>query len=305
MALLPAMRMDRRIFFSGGRISPSRAKNIAAAQDLYASWFPELSRVPVHAKLGATSANPKELTACLYTGGVDSTYSLLSTRPDGIVYVVDTHNEPGGITRLMQPLIARVGEAYDASPVVISSNVRLWVDPYADWGAQFYGLFFSAIAAFISGEYSTVVIPDGEIPGVSDQHGWGTHPRLNPFLGGDSNETVFHGGAVARLEKIRAISGDRFALSQLRVCWRSTDQLNCSRCPKCLRTMVAIDILGLSKLCTSFLWPLQHLPYSNLGLEAPNELARALEHQRAARDIGRHDLADFLERAIAASKVRP
>mgnify|MGYP002632687869 FL=1 len=54
---------------------------------------------------------------------------------------------------------------------------------------------------------------------------------------------AFH---VTRLEKIRAIAGERIVQQHLRVCWQNLHgRLNCGVCEKCVRTMLALDTCGL------------------------------------------------------------
>ena len=71
---------------------------------------------------------------------------------------------------------------------------------------------------------------------------WGSHPVLDPLLS-SANTEIIHDGAVSRIAKTRFLIEKCIDLSNLRVCNVASDY-NCGKCEKCLRTMVAIELLG-------------------------------------------------------------
>ena len=48
----------------------------------------------------------------------------------------------------------------------------------------------------------------------------------------------------SHLEKTKILANNAIAINSLRVCWKSPDKYNCSKCRKCLLTMLALDICG-------------------------------------------------------------
>ncbi len=66
---------------------------------------------------------------------------------------------------------------------------------------------------------------------------------------------IIHDGAEARrVEKVRKIAECESALANLRVCFDDMN-VNCGKCPKCLRTMISLKLLGVlvSSFCNSSL----------------------------------------------------
>jgi len=58
-------------------------------------------------------------------------------------------------------------------------------------------------------------------------------------------EIAHFGEKVYRLDKFRAIVGEPIVRENLRGCWAAlNDRMNCSRCEKCLRTMVWLAGVG-------------------------------------------------------------
>ena len=79
-------------------------------------------------------------------------------------------------------------------------------------------------------------VPGGELPlRITDLR------AANP----DATVVVHCAGRDTRLEKIRAISSEPLVQRHLRVCWKNVaNHLNCGRCEKCVRTMLALDACG-------------------------------------------------------------
>src|SRR5262249_15192390 len=60
------------------------------------------------------------------------------------------------------------------------------------------------------------------------------------------------GAPFSRGQKLEYIAPSSIVQRYLRVCWRSGTDQNCGRCGKCLRAMVALEVLGFRDRCTSF-----------------------------------------------------
>jgi hypothetical protein len=83
-------------------------------------------------------------------------------------------------------------------------------------------------------------------------------PTTDPLLSANSLEIIHHGAAFRRVEKIEAISDWELAHNHLRIC--QSHQLgeninNCSRCEKCVRTMIPIYALGKMDYFKTFSYP--------------------------------------------------
>ena len=66
-----------------------------------------------------------------------------------------------------------------------------------------------------------------------------------PLIQTERTEIIVDGCQYRRVDKIKNISDWEIAQKYLNVCWRYTpDGSNCCRCPKCYRTMLALEIMG-------------------------------------------------------------
>ena len=57
--------------------------------------------------------------------------------------------------------------------------------------------------------------------------------------------TAIHHGAIERRDKLRRIADEPDCLAMLRVC-NASPEYNCGTCEKCLRTMLALQLMGKS-----------------------------------------------------------
>ncbi|WP_081644465.1 hypothetical protein [Thioalkalivibrio sp. AKL19] len=80
-----------------------------------------------------------------------------------------------------------------------------------------------------------------------------TDPVLLPILGTESIEILPVGGELNRVQKTVAIGENRTARKGLDVCVTNEKGENCSRCEKCLRTLLCLEIIGtLDKFTEAF-----------------------------------------------------
>ena len=68
---------------------------------------------------------------------------------------------------------------------------------------------------------------------------------LVPLVETEKIELIIDGCQYRRVDKIKILSEWEIAKKYLNVCWRYTpDGSNCCHCPKCFRTMLALEIMG-------------------------------------------------------------
>ncbi|MBW8011458.1 MAG: hypothetical protein FVQ83_09490 [Chloroflexi bacterium] len=78
---------------------------------------------------------------------------------------------------------------------------------------------------------------------------------FDPLYSNETMEVVHHGAWLDRGDKIRVLSAWPKFHAYARVCINNTkrrNKFNCSRCEKCLRTMIILRIVGFEKKMTSF-----------------------------------------------------
>jgi len=84
-----------------------------------------------------------------------------------------------------------------------------------------------------------------------------SHPDLDPLFSSSAVEIRVGDPHVARLEKVRRLADWEPARSIVQPCWQRSDRLtdgrlNCGRCEKCVRTMLALLSLGKLRDCSAF-----------------------------------------------------
>jgi hypothetical protein len=75
-------------------------------------------------------------------------------------------------------------------------------------------------------------------------HPTAAHPLLDPLYGNEGVEIIHDGAEAGRPEKLEKVAACESALANLVVCLDEMNS-NCGRCMKCLRTMVALESLGV------------------------------------------------------------
>ena len=112
----------------------------------------------------------------------------------------------------------------------------------ADW-EKAHGGALAAVGHVISGGFRQLRIASSWP--YFDDHPWGSHWNLDPKFS-SSRLSVEHADAsLSRQQKIGFIAGQGIAQRYLRVCFENlSDSGNCSRCAKCLRTMLSLKAHG-------------------------------------------------------------
>lgn len=239
MMLLSYMKRGEDVVL-GYHISEKLRGNLDAIQDRYCAMFPELKRVKV--------TSPKNYTACFFTGGVDSFYTVLKNmdKIDRLVYVqgfdirLDNEKQSRMVTNRLQD--AAVSLRIHFRP--IRSTMRDVIVDGPSWEIQF-GAALASVALSLLG-CKKMYIPSS---GIGN---WGSLPDLDPLWSTETTEIVHYGAYTSRLDKVRFISCYPVVLKHLRVCWESTTEYNCGRCEKCLRTLVHLYICGVLDKAESF-----------------------------------------------------
>lgn len=78
-----------------------------------------------------------------------------------------------------------------------------------------------------------------------------------PLFSSPNMQIIPANKAMSRLDKTQYISDFEPSYDSLMVCWK--DRHNCGFCPKCIRTLVSLDLLGaLEKYSKSFNLPMYY-----------------------------------------------
>ena len=240
--LTPAMIEGKQLEMdSSFQLSPTLMDNLAHFQALFDQWYPHLHSVPIQASSYASPpATATPAVGCLFSGGVDSLYTLLKNQQ-----AVDTlflcigmdlqlqEQQRIADTRLrMQALAERLNKRL----ITVTTNIR-HIFPQLQ-SSYSHATIFCGIA--LATGIKQLYIPASHT--ALELFPWGSHPLTDPLMANGITEVIHH-GVITRSEKTAYLSHYQWALDELRVC-NTSDQYNCGKCEKCIRTMVTLAMLG-------------------------------------------------------------
>lgn len=205
-----------------------------------------------------------------FSGGIDSFCTYAEHRADPcpeeyrvthfMFNDVGAHDEPGNdrasVFAAHEERMRQFAEKEGLPRIVVRSNIHDFIEvpflishPFRNTASVF--LFQKFFAKFYYS--STFYVADTHIAGIYDAAY--VDPITLPLL---STETLLcrsSGGEHTRFEKTEIVSNDPRSYDDLDVCIHHEKGafINCSHCPKCLRTMLSLEVLGkLEKYEKSF-----------------------------------------------------
>jgi hypothetical protein len=306
LALLPAMKLGAELRIEGD-VSPRLLQHSAQIQDIVNAWYPEFSKIPISAGGDSQSSQPQTAppgVACFFSGGVDSSYSLLKRQSEltHLIFVhgIDIGLQDGALWRRVAPQIQAAAGKLGKPLITVETNARRLLDDYTRWGEHSCGAALASVALALSPQVQTVYIAAS-----SPYHvllPLGSHPLLDPLWSSDQVELVHDGGEADRWQKLHALVSSRVALQWLRVCCQNSDlSYNCCLCRKCLEVMVYLEAAGVLAQCPTFHHPL------DLDVLARTEIAPedAIYTEALIADISVFGPHEQLVHALRASLSRP
>jgi hypothetical protein len=256
-------------------VSPSILEGIPRFQTILTTWNPEdLKVVPVQARPGPPAVGNGRVVSA-YSGGIDSTYTYAQHR-ESITHLLvvqgfDGQSSEDSWTRNVnaRQLFA---DKQGKQLVAVASNLRAYCDRMGlSWNLA-HGALLGALGSVLGA--SRMLVPasftyNGLFP-------WGSHPLLDVLWSSEFCDVEHDGCEAERVEKTRFIALQHAdLLSHLQVCWRGVGE-NCGACPKCVRTSLALNLLGSrSPVLPPYTGPelLRHLrPSSEASLVFTEEL---------------------------------
>lgn len=251
--LVPALHAGRPLRLAGP-VCDRWATNLARLTDEFRRlWYPDGPRplvVPANKTTddASTAVGTPPATALCFSGGVDAFYTLLSDgRPiDRLVYAVGydvslrERRRAGDVIALLRSVAIETG----CTSTVMTTNLRGHPLVKSTPWLRAFGGALAAIGHLLTDHVSRLLLSSD---GLGFEHPEvGSRPSTDP-LQGSGRLTLEHvAPAVTRLEKIRALAGEPLVQRHLRVCWKNVgSKLNCGRCEKCVRTMLAVDACGV------------------------------------------------------------
>ncbi|MEM6286469.1 MAG: hypothetical protein AAF845_04880 [Bacteroidota bacterium] len=248
--VIPALHAGATIRIEG-EIDERWLENVGRIADLYASWWGLRAYTPLSAS-GLVVRPPvvSGARAQCFTGGVDSFYTLTQEPEHGTTHLFFAESYERALASeaheaAVHELLEDVASTFDVGLLNLRSNLRSF--PHLDglqFGTHTQGGAIAAGGLLYSSAIDTLVIPSSYAY-VYDTP-WGTHWDLDPLWSLPGRIDFVHGDAPVRSAKVAAIVDHPAVQAHLRVCWMwdAPPGGNCSRCEKCVRTMMSLANSG-------------------------------------------------------------
>lgn len=261
--LLPAMRAGEPLEIRAP-VSPKLLRSIDEIQAIYKCWDPTLTKVVIKAPLRKRPfplfRHPSQI-GLFFSLGVDSFYSLLKNvkhHPDddeSITHLIVVHGFDiyfGKWNSELYPTVlsnsTKVAQELGKKVLPVATNIRDFSDRFADWGPLYHGAAMASVGLLLEQVLEKVYVAATYT--YAQLHPHGSHLILDPLWSTEHLSFVHDGCEANRLDKMRLIAKYPIVLDTLRVCFMNpNNEYNCGCCEKCLRTMVALHIVGALQTC--------------------------------------------------------
>ncbi len=290
-------------------VDPALVRGAESALRLWAQWRKNMRVVEITTGPLQVAPVQNRVSASFFSSGVDSTFTVLR-RPDVRHWVtVQGFDMPvSKAEEFAQHCIrlASVAEHYGATFIPVITNIRETRWKEAHWELISHGPALAAVALMFENHFHEMLIPASYDFTCLDP--WGSHPLSDPLFSTVHTKIVHEGTAYSRTEKIEYLCGDKKALSELHVCARGADSKgqdsrNCSRCEKCYRTMIALELLG--KLDGAALFDRSNFDVKRISrIYISHDLDEKffVSLHRTAIERNRHDIAGQISMAMSRSR---
>jgi hypothetical protein len=148
--------------------------------------------------------------------------------------------------------------------VTVETNARQFFDQVVGWDF-YHGAVLASTALALGGRLRRCIIPSTHA--YAELLPWGSDPLLDPLWSSESLRIVHDGCEARRTEKLKRLAQWPLVLEHLRVCWPDwTEDYNCGRCEKCVRTMIGLHLAGVLDRSRTFPQRLDAKEIRNLRL---------------------------------------
>jgi len=307
--LIPAMRKGEDIYIEDSTISEKFYQNIQILMKKLHKWDNNFKLIKIHAKTQPDGKINKK-RAMFFTGGVDSFYTYLKAKKakkkiDYFLYVhgFDIELENTSFYKSVRESITKIAREENIEVITLQTNAKKIIERYVEWDWG-HGGALAAVGLLLRNELREVMIA-GALR--KDQlFPYGTHPEIDYLWGSETVTFIHDGNEYDRLDKVMNVVGkSSLALANLRVCNQNLKgKYNCSKCFKCLWTMMTLECANTLKRTRTF--------DCQIDLEAVKRMRYTFERNyhlagvRVIRELQkqkrRKDLRDAIKISLEQSK---
>jgi len=238
--LLPCMKTKENILIKGS-VSLQFLENTKNLMRLVQSWNVGLTEITITAEEIKKDTGQPDAVACFFSAGVDSFYTYLknkNTITDFIlVHGFDIPLQNEKFFQEVATTVEQIATETKVNALIVKTNVADIIENKLVWDFA-HGGALAAVGLFLRKNLKTLYI-SGAVR-HDELFPYGTHPDMDKFWSTETLTVVHEGAEYNRLDKIiNIIAKSPLALQYLRVCTQNINgHYNCSRCFKCLTTMI-------------------------------------------------------------------
>ena len=296
-------------------LCPELVNGLSTAMCLLGHWYgrsEKVLKIESRGKIKQVSPRAPSRSGFFMTGGVDSLVTLRLNRlhyprahpgsiKDGLIVFGLEVSSREAFEHVLSSLAPFVQQA-EMEMIPIYTNVRYLDDDWQFWSRQFQGAVLASIAQVFSSRLTRVSI--GSTDDIAHLEPFGSHPLLDCNYSSHDLHILHQGIAFSRLEKCKILTEWDNAIRYLRVCNRGDyyqkGMVNCGKCEKCIRTMLAL--LALGKLEGAQAFPRSDVSEDDIQNHVyltSNTIYEYEEILPLLKQRNRHDLVRAIQRAMA------
>ncbi len=253
-----------------GTVSPKLAYHLDEFQYVLNFWMPkDVSPVSIQYERLAPAQVQPQTVGCTFSGGVDSWFTIWKHLPQNqplrdfqvtnalFINLFDlTRRDKEKYPRLYNHYHSEL-QRLGIDLIPLETNLASLVIPRLRI-TYFFAPILAGCAMLFQGLLKRFFIASGRGHREMARRLSSSSPLTERLLSTDTLDLIHYGSKHQRYHKIEIISNWQLAQENLRVCVipnLGEQVLNCSRCEKCLRTMVTIYALGSMAQFSTFVKP--------------------------------------------------
>jgi len=302
-------------------ICPELREGLMVAMGWIRHWFrTDHEPLIIEAKASSSMPTPRapERAGFFFSGGIDAFATLRANRlhyplghplsiKDGLLVYGLEQDDPGQFEHVLHSL-SGAAKQVGITLIPVYTNVYLNYrkedaeNNFRFWEYKFMSAALSAVAHAFANRFTVVSIASSDdIPNIMP---YGSHPLIDSNYSGGGMRIKLDGITLSRFAKTKLVAEWPEALEHLRVCNQfkryQADMLNCGHCEKCLRTMLALLVLGVLDQTSAF-------SADDISSDLVRSAVKLDEEQYyyheellyPLREQGRHDLVNAIKQKLA------
>ena len=296
VAFFPAMAEGGELRFADGfTLSSKLLSEVTNLQKVFCAWSKYLKSFTV-APAATSVVQGRANVGSLFSGGIDSICTLKQHSEEitdlvhiaGFEFAPSQSGEPDPVDALRE-----MASKHGKPLLVLETNALKFAYEHRIARDLYHGSLMAA-GSHILGFKKTYFPSSND---YAQLHAWGSHPLTDPAWSSENVHFVHDGTEMRRIDKIDYLRRFEGVLENAVVCWERQD-VNCCKCNKCLRTMIAYELLGIPD--GAFPERLTMKTIRNARFSGSVDHIMFNENLAVARAKGRHDLV----RAMSWAQTR-